>query len=97
MGEKRLGTRYRFNKTNIERAPNHAGIYVVRNARGATQYVGMSRNIRTRLEHHLTQESIPNASTYQMRTCRSSKKAATLERDYIKRYRPKYNILKNKK
>jgi excinuclease UvrABC nuclease subunit len=97
MGEKRLGARHRFNKTNIERAPKRAGIYVVRNPHGATQYVGMSRNIRTRLRQHLTEESIPNASTYQMRTCRSSTRAANLERDYIKKYNPRYNILKNKK
>jgi len=96
MGKKRLGARHRFNKTNIERAPKRAGIYVVRNPRGATQYVGMSRNIRTRLKKHLNDESIPNASTYQTRTCRSSRRAANLERDYIKRYKPKYNILKNK-
>jgi excinuclease UvrABC nuclease subunit len=96
MGEKRLGAPRRFSKTNIERAPNRAGIYVVKSARGVTQYVGMSRNIRTRLEQHLTQESIPNASIYQTRTCRSAKKAANLERDYIRRYGPKYNILKKK-
>ena len=97
MGEKRLGALHRFNKTNIERAPKRAGIYVVRNPRGTAQYVGMSRNVRTRLGEHLTNESIPNASTYQTRTCKSSRKATALERDYIKRYNPRYNILKNKK
>ena len=97
MVEKRLGTPRRWSETNIKGAPNSAGIYVVKSKRGAAQYVGMSSNIRTRLKQHLTQESIPNASTYQTRTCRSSRRAANLERDYIKRYKPKYNILKKKR
>jgi excinuclease UvrABC nuclease subunit len=97
MGEQRLGPRHKFNRTNIEHAPKRAGIYVIRSPRGTTQYVGVSRNIRTRLGQHLSNDSIPNASTYQTRTCRSSRMAANLERHYIKKYNPKYNILKNKR
>ena len=96
MGEKRLGSPRRLTKTNISRTPDRAGIYVVKSAQGAIQYVGMSRKLKTRLEQHLAQKSIPNANTFQIRTCRSAKKAANLERNYIRRYRPKYNILKNK-
>jgi len=96
MGEKRLGAQRKLNKTNIDRVPKRAGVYVIKSRSGGIQYVGMSVNLRTRLQQHLTQENIPNAHTYQTRTCRSTKRAANLERDYIQRYKPKYNILKKK-
>lgn len=97
MGEQRLGPRRRFNRTNIEGAPKRPGIYVIRNPRGTTQYVGVSRDVRKRLGKHLADDSIPNAHTYQTRTCKSSRRAANLERRYIEKYNPRYNILKNKK
>jgi len=97
MSEKRLGASKRFNKTNIERAPNRTGIYVIKSDQGATQYVGRSQNIKARLSQHHSQKSIPNASTFQTRTVGSVRKAEALESEYIRRYKPRYNILKNKK
>jgi len=96
MGKKRLGTPRRLNKTNIQRTPHLAGIYVIRSEKGSTQYVGMSRNLKSRLTQHQSKRSIPNAATFQTRTARSVRRAETLESEYIRRYKPKYNILKNK-
>jgi|GEM_PF-2428418 len=97
MGEKKLGASRRLNKTNIERAPNRTGIYVIKSDRGVTQYVGRSQNLKARLSQHHSKKSIPNASTFQTRTVRSVRKVEALESEYIRRYKPKYNILKNKK
>ncbi len=96
MGKK-LGASRKLNKTNIERVPKRTGIYVIKSDRGATQYIGRSQNLKARLSQHHSQKSIPNASTFQTRTTRSVRKAATLESEYIRRYKPRYNILKNKK
>lgn len=93
---KRLGGARKFSKTNIEGVPDRTGIYVIKNKEGATQYVGMSQKLRTRLEQHLNQKDIPGADTVQTRTTRSTKQATKAEGDYIRRLKPKYNVLKNK-
>lgn len=93
---KRLGTERRLTKENIERTPDRTGIYVIKNARGATQYVGRSQNLKTRLTQHLDQKDIPGADSFQTRTLTSKKQAENLEGRYIERYKPKYNMLKNK-
>jgi len=93
---KRLGGEKRFTKANIEKAPDRPGIYVIKNEKGATQYVGMSQKLRTRLEQHLSQKDIPGADTFRTRPVRSTKQAENLEGRYIENYKPRYNILKNK-
>lgn len=97
MGRKKLGAPRRLSKTNIERVPSSTGIYVIKSGRGTTQYVGRSQNLKARLSQHYSKKSVPNASTFQTRTVRSTRKVKSLESEYIRRYKPKYNILKNKK
>jgi len=93
---KRLGGEKGFTKTNIEKVPDHTGIYVIKSKGGQTQYVGVSQKVRTRLAQHLSQRDIPGAHNFQTRSLRSIKQAENLEGDYIKRHKPKYNILKKK-
>jgi len=95
MGKK-LGDTWKFNKPNVEKTPDSTGIYVVKNRRGGTQYVGISQNLRTRLKQHLNQQDIPGADGFQIRTVRSKKQAENLEGNYIRRLKPKYNVLKHK-
>lgn len=95
MGD-RLGSRRKLNQTNIRKVPNRCGVYVIRNRSGDAQYIGMTRTLKTRLKQHLGQMSLPGADSFQIRTAPSSRNAKRLEKDYIKRYRPKYNIQKNK-
>ena len=97
MSGKKLGASRSLNRTNISRAPSSTGIYVIKSGRGATQYVGRSQNLKARLSQHYSKKSVPNASTFQTRTVRSARKAKSLESEYIRRYKPKYNILKNRK
>ncbi len=93
---KKLGAAQRLTKDNIERTPDRTGIYVIKNERGATQYVGRSQALRTRLTQHLNQKDIPGAHSFQTRTLTSKKQAENLEGRYIERYKPTYNVLKNK-
>ncbi len=93
---KRLGTAQRLTKDNIERTPDRIGIYVIKNERGAAQYVGRSQQVKTRLTQHLSQKDIPGARSFQVRTLTSKEQAENLEGRYIQRYKPKYNVLKNK-
>lgn len=95
MGD-RLGNRRKLNQTNIGTVPNKCGVYVIRNKKGDAQYIGMTKSLRTRLSQHLGQRSLPGAHSFQIRTSGSTRNAEKLEKDYIKRYRPRYNIQKNK-
>ena len=93
---KRLGGEKRFTKTDIKKVPDRTGIYIIKSKGGQTQYVGVSQKVRTRLAQHLTQKDVPGAHTFKTRPLRSIKQAKNLEGDYIKRHKPKYNILKKK-
>lgn len=93
---KKLGGQKRFTKTNVEKVPDRTGIYVIKSEGGQTQYVGVSQKMKTRLAQHLRQKDIPGAHAFQTRPLRSKKQAENLEGDYIKRHKPKYNILKKK-
>jgi len=93
---KRVGQSKRFNKTNIQKAPDRTGLYVISNKDGRAQYVGISSRVRSRLAQHLEQKDIPGAHNYQIRTLTSKRQAEKLEGSYIRRLRPKHNILKKR-
>lgn len=93
---KKLGGRHKLNRTNLNTVPDKPGIYLVRNEKGDAQYIGKSKTLRSRIEHHLSQRDIPGAKSFQVRTTRSASQAEKLEGNYIKRYRPTYNIQKKK-
>ncbi len=95
MGKK-LGTTRSLTRGNIAKTPDRTGIYVLKNEQGATQYVGKSQQLKTRLTQHLSQKDIPGARSFQTRTLTSKKQADNLEGRYIQRLKPKYNVLKNK-
>jgi len=93
---KRLGGKQKLDKSHLDSVPDKPGVYVIRNKKGDVQYVGMSKQLKTRIAQHADQKDVPGASSVQTRTTRSEKRAQRLEEDYIKRYKPKYNIQKNK-
>lgn len=93
---KKLGGEKKLNKTNLSTVPNKPGIYLVRNKEGDAQYIGMTKTLKGRIEQHLSQRDIPGAKSFQIRTTRSASQAEKLEGNYIKRYRPTYNIQKKK-
>ena len=92
----KLSGRKNLNKTNLNTVPNKPGIYLVRNKGGDAQYIGMTKTLKGRIEQHLSQRDIPGAKSFQTRTTRSVSQAEKLEGNYIKRYRPPYNIQKKK-
>jgi len=93
---KRLGGRQKLNQSNLNTVPDKPGIYLLRNKKGDAQYVGISRTLRSRIGHHVSQRDIPGAKSFQTRTTRSASQAEKLEGNYIKRYRPTHNVQKKK-
>ena len=89
---KRLNRPRRLNKTNIQEAPAQSGIYVIRNRKGGTQWVGKAGagRLRARLLEHLTQKDIPGAELFQFRRTTSNEEATVLEKRYKERLKPKY-------
>jgi excinuclease UvrABC nuclease subunit len=89
---KRLTNRQTFCQTNLQDVPNQSGIYVIRNRRGVCQYVGSAESGRLaeRLNEHLAKRDIPGAHTFQIRTATSEDEARRLERQYKRRYKPRY-------
>jgi excinuclease ABC subunit C len=93
---KKLGRKRNLNQTNLDKVPNKPGIYLIRNKKDNEQYIGMTTRLRSRLQHHLSQQDIPGARSFQIRSTRSVSQAEKLEEKYMRNYRPKYNIQKKK-
>lgn len=73
---------------NIPRSP---GVYFFTNARGTRVYIGKAINLRNRLRQHpmLTK---PDAVAIDWQEVGSEIEALILESQWIKKYKPKYNI-----
>jgi len=89
---KRLTNRQTFNQTNLQDVPDQSGIYLVRNRKGDCQYVGSAGagRLAERLKDHLNEGDIPGAHSFQIRTTTSENEARKLEKEYKRRYKPRY-------
>lgn len=88
---KRLTNKQTFNQTNLQDVPDQSGIYIIRNRKGACQYVGSAGagRLAKRLKEHLNNRDVPDAHSFQIRTTTSEEEARKLEAQYRRRYRPK--------
>ena len=91
---KRLTNRQTFNQTNLQDVPEQSGIYLIKNKKGACQYVGSAgaSRLAERLTEHLNKRDIPGAHDFQIRTTASESEARTLEKQYKRRYKPRYGV-----
>lgn len=80
-------------QNNLQDVPDQSGIYLIRNRKGACQYVGSAGagRLAARLKEHLQKRDIPGVHTFQIRTATSEEEARKLERQYRGRYRPRYS------
>ncbi|KAA0254288.1 MAG: excinuclease ABC subunit UvrC [Acidobacteria bacterium] len=81
--------------------PDQPGIYVFRDARGRAIYVGKARSIRKRLasyfqsgpKHPKTEAMLSEFATVDTVVATNESEALALENAFIKRHRPRYNVL----
>ena len=81
--------------------PDQPGIYVFRDARGRAIYVGKARSIRKRLasyfqagpKHPKTEALLAEFATVDTVVATNESEALALENAFIKKHRPRYNIL----
>ncbi len=87
-------------RRQIEELPDSPGIYVFRNAAGEALYVGKAKSLRKRVPSYLGKDLEPRlaamvalAVTVECVATATEAAALMLENNWIKRHRPRYNVL----
>lgn len=85
-------------KNKIEKIPNTSGIYLFY-AKGSLMYIGKATSLRDRVRSYLTPKTfrpieslISEIDDVKWKTTDSVLEALILEANYIKKFKPKYNI-----
>lgn len=87
-------------RRQIEELPDSPGIYVFRNQAGEALYVGKAKSLRKRVPSYLGKDLEPRlaamvelAVTVECVATATEAAALMLENNWIKRHRPRYNVL----
>jgi len=87
-------------RERIAALPDEPGIYLFRDAAGKTLYVGKAKSLRRRVASYLARELEPRlagmlgeAADVEFVTASSEREALLLENNFIKKRRPRYNVL----
>src|ERR1700737_1439183 len=88
-------------KRRLQAVPDGPGVYLFRDNRSQVIYVGKALRLRDRLRSYFTPgyaptaqvaELIRKAHDFEFVTTANEVEALVLENDFIKNYRPRYNI-----
>ncbi len=86
----------------IEQFPSSPGIYLMKDGRGEVVYVGKASNLKMRVasyfhsgsdDRRLISRRLGEVSDIDIVVARSEKEALLLEGNFIKQFRPRYNVL----
>jgi excinuclease ABC subunit C len=88
-------------KINLSEIPQQAGVYLFKGKKGEVLYVGKAKNLRARLSSYLRGDQVSpkvqllleQAEFVEYFLTQNEKEALLLEANFIKKYRPKYNVL----
>lgn len=86
-------------KNNLLQAPESPGIYIFRDSKNKSLYIGKALNIKNRLKNYLKTEDprlqrmILESRKIEFKTTDSEIEALLLESQYIKKYNPPFNIM----
>jgi len=88
-----------FERESLRKLPVTPGVYVIRDGSDQIIYVGKAINLRKRVESYFrgdlnpkTRAMVSNARSFSFITAGSEDQALVLESNFIKNYRPHYNI-----
>ena len=90
-----------FDTEKLKDIPKAPGVYVMKDAKGAVLYVGKAKDLRTRVRSYFREGGDGRPSIRFLRrriadlefvVARSEKEALILENNFIKKYRPRYNV-----
>lgn len=90
-----------FEPQSLHLYPDQPGVYIMKDAKGRTLYIGKANNLRSRLRQYFTpadtREMIPylisHIETIDTIITLTEKDALLLENQLIKQHQPKYNVL----
>ena len=86
----------------IDMLPRAPGVYLLKDKKGATIYVGKAKNVRHRVRSYFHRTQSPSAKVNSMVShiadigyivTSNEKEALILESTLIKKYRPRYNVI----
>lgn len=88
-----------FEKASLSKLPATPGVYVIRDSTGKIIYVGKAKNLRKRVTSYFrndltpkTRSMVGNARFFSFVTAGHEDQALVLESNFIKRYKPHFNI-----
>lgn len=88
-----------FEKNSLGKLPATPGVYVIRDSTDRIIYVGKAKNLRKRVESYFrndlnpkTRSMVSNARFFSFITAGHENQALVLESNFIKCYKPHYNI-----
>ena len=83
----------------IRNLPNNPGIYLFKNSKNKPLYIGKALNLKNRVKYYLKtndarfKKMISEAHKIDFRETNSEIEALILESQYIKKYKPEFNIV----
>lgn len=88
-------------KVNLQEIPQSSGIYLFKGPKGEVLYVGKAKDLRARLSNYFKGQTLSpkiyrlleQAQNVEYFLTQTEKEALLLEATFIKKYRPKYNVL----
>ncbi len=88
-------------KVDLQSIPQQSGVYLFKGKRGEVLYVGKAKNLRARLSNYFKGDVLSpkvyllleQAENVEYFLTQNEKEALLLEATFIKKYRPKYNVL----
>ncbi|MBU4689699.1 GIY-YIG nuclease family protein [Mycoplasma zalophidermidis] len=88
-------------KNRLSNVPKAAGIYLWKDKDNQIIYVGKAKNLNRRMHQYFegainsykTNALVERISDFDLFICRNDKEALLLEKQYIEKYNPEYNIL----
>ncbi len=86
-------------RDKAQAVPDRPGVYLMKNARGDTLYVGKAKSLKHRVRSYFsgpkdvkTRHLLARVADFEVQVTASEAEALLLENNLIKRWKPKYNI-----
>jgi len=86
-------------RDKAQAVPDRPGVYIMKNARGETLYVGKAKSLKHRVRSYFsgpkdvkTRHLLARVADFEVQVTASEAEAFLLENNLIKRWKPKYNI-----
>jgi len=88
-------------RQRLKEAPEGPGVYLMRDLEARVVYVGKAASLRNRLRSYFsgvdshplrTRQLVERIFDFEVVLCSSEREALLLENEFIKRYRPRFNV-----